>query len=57
MSIELGQLFVNLYGGYYSLIMLSETKNFQVQNGQNREPKLILESYCVKLVDLAYNNG
>ena len=55
MSIELGRLFGNLYGGCYSL--KSETKNVQGQNGHNREPKLILEIYCVKLVDLAYNNG
>ena len=56
MSIELGRLFENLYEGCYSLKILSETKNVQDQNGHNRESKLILESYCVKFVDLAYTN-
>ena len=56
-SIELGGLFENLYRGCYSLKIFSETENVQGQNGHNREPKLILKSYCVKLVDLACNNG
>ena len=56
-SIELGRLFENLYGCCYSLKILSEIKNVLGQNGHNRESKLILESYCVKFVDLAYNNG
>jgi len=33
--------------------MLSKSKNIQSQNGHNLEPKLILETNCGKLVDLA----
>jgi len=57
MSIKLGRLFGNLYGDCYSLKIFSKTKNVPGQNGHNREPQLILKSYYVKLVDLAYNNG
>jgi len=56
-NIELGWLFGSLYRGCDYLKILSETKNIQGQNGHNRGPKLILKSYCVKLVDLTYTNG
>jgi len=55
-SVEPGRLFGSLYEGFDSLNTLSEIKNVQGRNGQNREPKLIFESYCVKSVDLAYTN-
>ena len=56
-SVELCQLFGSLYGGCDFLNSLSKIKNVHGRNEHNREPKLILKGYCVKLVDLAYNNG
>ena len=57
MSIKLGRPFGNLYEGCDSLKILCKIKNDQSQSWFNLEPKLIFETYCVKLVDLAYTNG
>jgi len=56
-SVEVDWLFGSLYRGCDSLNTLSEIKNIQGQNKHNRESKLILKSYCMRLVDLAYING
>ena len=52
-SVKLSRLFGSLYGDCDSLNALSKIKSVQGRNGHNREPKLILKSYRMRLVDLS----